>query len=73
MPIYEYGCAACGHRFDHLARTLSAPSPNCPECGASGPEKQLSTFSASVGARADHCSLGTCPSGECAGGRCPLG
>lgn len=33
MPIYEFECGACGHRFDRLQR-LSDPDPrDCPECG----------------------------------------
>lgn len=32
MPIYEFQCAACGHRFDELMR-LSDPDPTeCPSC-----------------------------------------
>ena len=34
MPIYEFQCASCGKRSDHLMR-LSDPDPHaCPECGA---------------------------------------
>lgn len=33
MPIYEYRCETCGHQFEKLT-TLSAPPPECPECGA---------------------------------------
>jgi putative FmdB family regulatory protein len=33
MPIYEYVCATCGDKSDHLMR-LSDPDPNeCPKCG----------------------------------------
>ena len=31
MPIYEYACESCGHRFDKLMR-MSDPAPACPEC-----------------------------------------
>jgi putative FmdB family regulatory protein len=67
MPIYEYQCRKCGHSFDHLARTLQAPPPKCPKCGARNPVKQLSTFSASVsgGGNASACPTGTCPTGTC--------
>lgn len=33
MPIYEYACRQCGHRFERLV-SMSAPPPACPECGA---------------------------------------
>lgn len=72
MPIYEYQCKGCGHAFEHLARTLSAPEPDCPKCGKSDVTKLFSTFSASVAASAtESCSLGSCPAGACARGGCP--
>lgn len=34
MPIYEFQCQACGHRFDELMR-MSDPDPTeCPSCHA---------------------------------------
>ena len=39
MPIYEYACDACGHRFEKLMR-ISADPPACPECEA-GPARKL--------------------------------
>ncbi len=42
MPIYEYQCAACGHRYDHLQR-LSDPDPTvCPSCAASSLKRRVS-------------------------------
>jgi putative FmdB family regulatory protein len=33
MPIYEYVCATCGRKSDHLMR-MSDPDPTeCPDCG----------------------------------------
>lgn len=32
MPIYEYSCKSCGHDFEKLQK-ISAPTPDCPECG----------------------------------------
>ena len=33
MPIYEYVCATCGKKSDHLMR-MSDPDPTeCPTCG----------------------------------------
>ena len=31
MPIYEYRCQACGHKFDHFQK-MSDPKPPCPQC-----------------------------------------
>ncbi len=34
MPIYEYRCDACGHRFERLQK-MSDPDPaHCPQCEA---------------------------------------
>jgi putative FmdB family regulatory protein len=33
MPIYDYECGACGHRFDALQSVGAAPLRKCPECG----------------------------------------
>ncbi|TNE92900.1 MAG: zinc ribbon domain-containing protein [Deltaproteobacteria bacterium] len=43
MPIYEYACESCGHRFEKLVR-LNAEPPPCPECGA-GVKKLISASS----------------------------
>jgi putative FmdB family regulatory protein len=32
LPLYEYECNACGHRFERIQK-LSASPPDCPECG----------------------------------------
>ena len=31
MPIYEYECRQCGHRFEYLVRS-STPAAECPSC-----------------------------------------
>jgi putative FmdB family regulatory protein len=42
MPIYEFQCSACGHRFDRLQK-MSDPDPaDCPDCGAPQVQRQLS-------------------------------
>ena len=42
MPIYEYVCAACGNKSEHLMR-MSDPDPtDCPECGKPALSKALS-------------------------------
>ena len=34
MPIYEYECSACKHRFERSQRFSDAPLTECPECGS---------------------------------------
>jgi putative FmdB family regulatory protein len=52
MPLYEYQCRDCGHRFEVLQRMgEGSERVSCPECGQSQVDKQFSTFaSASSGA-----------------------
>jgi putative FmdB family regulatory protein len=45
MPLYEYDCSACGHRFEALVRASSPPS--CPACGSEALERILSAFAVS--------------------------
>ncbi len=32
MPLYEYECGACGHRFEIIQKFSDAPITECPEC-----------------------------------------
>lgn len=33
MPIYEYQCSKCGHRFEQIQKFSDPPAKKCPECG----------------------------------------
>ena len=33
MPLYEYECQKCGHRFERIVKFSDAPLKKCPECG----------------------------------------
>ncbi|NNB87864.1 zinc ribbon domain-containing protein [Corallococcus sp. AB032C] len=46
MPIYEYGCSACGKTIDVLQKMSDPTPPACTACGAEGTlSKQLSRSS----------------------------
>lgn len=32
MPIYEYECKRCGHRFELIQKFSDKPRKRCPEC-----------------------------------------
>jgi len=32
MPVYEYECDSCGHRFDRLQKVDDPPVKRCPRC-----------------------------------------
>jgi putative FmdB family regulatory protein len=33
MPLYEYQCDACAHRFEVIQKFSDAPIEVCPKCG----------------------------------------
>jgi putative FmdB family regulatory protein len=33
MPLYEYECSACAHRFEVIQKFSDAPIDVCPKCG----------------------------------------
>lgn len=44
MPIYEFYCRECMHKFEVLFRMLGLPNTHpCPSCGEPAP-RELSTF-----------------------------
>jgi len=42
MPIYEYECKDCGHQLEAIQKISDAPLTECPECGKSSLQKQIS-------------------------------
>ena len=50
MPIFEYTCQSCGHRFEHLTRGNQEAS--CPACEGGALAKHLSTFAVRANANA---------------------
>jgi putative FmdB family regulatory protein len=43
MPIFDYECSACGHRFDALQKAGAGALRKCPGCGKLGLRKLLAT------------------------------
>ena len=35
MPLYEYECFVCGHRFERIQKVSAEPIKTCPECAGS--------------------------------------
>ena len=40
MPLYEYACESCGHRFELIRKLSDPPLDQCPQC-AGGPVQKL--------------------------------
>ncbi|MGH2923172.1 MAG: FmdB family zinc ribbon protein [Solirubrobacterales bacterium] len=52
MPLYEYACRSCGHRFEELVGPHVGTAPSdvrCPACGADRPERLLSGYATTRG------------------------
>jgi len=45
MPLFEFACQHCGHRFETLVMTGNR-TPECPECRSADLEKLASAFGA---------------------------
>jgi putative FmdB family regulatory protein len=45
MPLYEYQCEACGHKFELIRKFSDPPVETCPSCG-SGTVQKLQSASA---------------------------
>lgn len=45
MPLYEYQCRNCGHKFEELVGSGEKPVP-CPHCKSADTQKLISLISA---------------------------
>ena len=45
MPIYEYACEECGHRFEAWQKITDPTTTTCAACGAPRAQRQISTSS----------------------------
>ena len=43
MPLYEYECGACGHRFEIIQKFSDGPPDTCPKCGKGPLQRQQSS------------------------------
>ena len=34
MPLYEYKCVKCGHRFEKIESVTASETKKCPKCGS---------------------------------------
>jgi len=61
MPIFEYLCRECGHKFEAIV--FGEQKAECPKCHMAKLEQQLSTFSA-------HSHSGSAPATACGQSSC---
>lgn len=77
MPIYEFECSQCDHRFEQLVPSYGSKA-SCPKCNSAKTKRMISTFAAHGGSAGTPCESGACPAGAaasaatCPGGQCPF-
>jgi putative FmdB family regulatory protein len=59
MPLFEYICLKCNHKFEELV-LRSDEAVKCPECGTDLVTKQISTFASSSLAKGSDCNPASC-------------
>lgn len=68
MPIYEFRCSNCGHKFETLCRMGETGSGlECPHCGSRSLSRLVSAFRVMGGGSAGGAGGGNGSSGGCAG------
>jgi putative FmdB family regulatory protein len=63
MPIHEYTCQQCGHKFEKFTLMSQTQSPNCPVCGSANVKRQISAFARSGRSTGSSSSASCAPSG----------
>jgi len=69
MPLFEYSCRECSHRFEYLTR--QGQTPHCPSCESEDLEKQLSVFAVSAPSSSGSFDAAPGPCGSCGDPRGP--
>ncbi len=74
MPIYEFKCKKCEHKFEALRLSSAGfKDVTCPKCGSKQVAKEMSSFAASVPSGGGSMPpMGGCGGGGCSGGMCGL-
>lgn len=57
MPLYDYKCPACEHRFE-ARHSMSADAPPCPTCGHVPVERVITSAPATAGGMLTHAGDG---------------
>ncbi|MGH9554712.1 MAG: FmdB family zinc ribbon protein [Terriglobales bacterium] len=63
MPIFEFVCKDCSHRFETIVQGSSSSRPQCPACQGRKLEQQLSVFAVRAGKKTR--SAGSSPAAPC--------
>ncbi|NPV79467.1 MAG: zinc ribbon domain-containing protein [Firmicutes bacterium] len=70
MPVFEFICKSCGHKFEELVLGRGEAAPKCPSCGSSDAKKQFSVFGYNGGASGSSSARSGGGCATCGGGHC---
>ena len=72
MPIFEYRCESCGHKFEAIL--FGEQKAECPKCHTEKLEQQLSTFAVNAKSQSPSSAAGCGQSNCCMmnGGGCDV-
>lgn len=76
MPLYDYHCDGCGHRFERNHGMSEPQVKVCPACGEEKVRKLFTTggiLGGSGGGMGDFTPPPSCGTGGCGGGMCGMG
>ena len=64
MPIFEYTCSNCGHKFEKLILSASRERQlKCPECSSGDVQKAISLFGTTSSGSSQASAANCAPSG----------
>ncbi|HHT49403.1 MAG TPA: zinc ribbon domain-containing protein [Firmicutes bacterium] len=69
MPIYEFSCPECKHKFEELCKCNTESIP-CPKCGATQTKRLFSAFGFAVSGGSSSSGSAASGCGSCSGGNC---
>lgn len=67
MPLFEFECKACKHRFEQFFHGGGKRNVRCPDCGSKGCTKLFSGFATKGAAGRGGASCWGCTSSSCTG------
>ncbi|MFK5971003.1 MAG: zinc ribbon domain-containing protein [Candidatus Marithrix sp.] len=75
MPIYEYACTECEHKFEVIQKMNDDPLVKCPECEKDSLKKLVSAAAFHLKGtgwyKTDFANKKEAPSSACGTGACP--
>lgn len=62
MPIFDFACHDCGHKFDLLIANKDKNKAQCTKCGSTNVKQLLSAFATTTSSSSAAATCQGCPS-----------